>query len=560
MTLARLLSAGAATAALCMLAAPAGAQVQAYRAGDYGGFRDVLPPGTNGRTNLVELAAFLATGARPAHNDDQLAMYERLLSATPGVTSESLGSLFKDSSFGSPPGGQARAYSPREGLTITRDSAHGVPHVYGTTRAAAMFGVGYAGAEDRLFLMDVLRHTGRAQLSSFAGGAPGNRAQDAEQWQIAPYTEADLQQQADQMDDLYGADGRRLQEDVANYVAGINHYIDEAKLDVTRLPGEYDAIGRPLGPDPWKATDVIATASLVGGIFGKGGGEELTQMELRRSFVERYGARRGRTLWREWAAYEDADAPTTVRGKRFPYQTQPKRPARGGLALADAGSLRRAQVVAAGPRAAAARGGARRGRGPRHPRRPAAGGRHVQRAARIGERVRERPATGGLRAAGGVLLAPDPHGAGRPRADDRRPRRRLRGRQPLRRARSRPGLRLERDLGRPGHHRHVRARPLRTRRRAPHDELVALHLPRALRAAADARARQPLVAHDRRRHARRQPDAARPADEDGPRDRPRDDQGQARRLRAAALDVHARGRLGAWLLGLQRSGEDARRA
>jgi acyl-homoserine lactone acylase PvdQ len=347
---ARLLIACAAAAALCVLAAPAGAQVQPYRAGDFGGFHDVLPPGTNGRTNLVELAAFLATGARPAHNDDQRAMYERLLSATPGVTAENLGTLFKDASFGSPPGGQARAYSPRDGLTITRDAAHGVPHVYGATREAAMFGLGYAGAEDRLFLMDVLRHAGRGQLSSFAGGAPGNRAQDEEQWRLAPYTEADLQRQIDQLDDLYGADGRRLQDDAAAYVAGVNAYIDEARLDVTKLPGEYDAIGRPLGPDPWKATDIIATASLVGGIFGKGGGDELAQMELRRSFIARYGARRGRVLWREWAAYDDRDAPTTVR-RRFPYQTQPRRPARGGLALADAGSLRRAQVVAAGARA-----------------------------------------------------------------------------------------------------------------------------------------------------------------------------------------------------------------
>src|SRR5918996_1255578 len=71
--------------------APAAAQVQPYGASDFGGFRDVLPPGTNGRSNLVELAAFLATGARPAHNDDQRGMYARLLSATPGVTNENLG-------------------------------------------------------------------------------------------------------------------------------------------------------------------------------------------------------------------------------------------------------------------------------------------------------------------------------------------------------------------------------------------------------------------------------------------------------------------------------------
>jgi acyl-homoserine lactone acylase PvdQ len=336
--------------------APAGAQVQPYRTNDYGGFRDVLPPGENGRANLVELAAFLAAGRRPPHNDDQRDMYARLLATTPGVTSANLSTLFKDASFGSPPGGQARAYSPAPGLTVTRDRAFGVPHVYGTTRSAAMFGLGYVAAEDRLFFIDALRHLGRGQLSSFAGGAAGNRAQDAEQWAIAPYTEADLQRQADQLDELYGDEGRVLQQDAAAYVAGVNRYISEAKLDITKMPGEYVAIGRPLGPDPWKVTDLIATSALVGAIFGTGGGDELTQMQLRRSFRGRYGARRGERLWREWAAYEDADAPTTVTARtRFPYQTPPKQPARGGHAIADAGSLRRTDVVVSGARRAAAR-------------------------------------------------------------------------------------------------------------------------------------------------------------------------------------------------------------
>jgi acyl-homoserine lactone acylase PvdQ len=337
----------AAVAASCVLAAPAAADVQPYRTNDFGGYHDVLPPGTNGRSNLVDLAAFLATGARPPHNDDQRAMYARLLSATPGVDATTIGLLFKDSSFGVAPGDQARAYSPREGLTITRDRSFGVPHVYGTTRAAAMFGLGYVAAEDRLFFLDVMRHAGRAELSSFAGGAAGNRAMDADQWRTAPYTEADLQRQVDQLDDLYGDEGRQLQADLADYVGGVNTYIREARVDVTKMPGEYVATGRLLGPDPWKVTDVVATASLVGGIFGDGGGAELTQMELRRAFIARYGARRGTSLWREWAAYEDPDAPTTVRGERFAYQTPPRRPARDGLAIANPGTLRRTQVVVA---------------------------------------------------------------------------------------------------------------------------------------------------------------------------------------------------------------------
>src|SRR5205085_11253542 len=104
-------------------------------------------------------------------------------------------SYFKDATFGVKAGDVASVEHPEPGLTIVRDKGYDVPHVYGQTRAETMFGAGYAGAEDRLFLMDVLRHTARAQLAAFAGGSPSNRQMDETQWQIAPYTEQDLQSQ-----------------------------------------------------------------------------------------------------------------------------------------------------------------------------------------------------------------------------------------------------------------------------------------------------------------------------------------------------------------------------
>ena len=94
--------------------------------------------------------------------------------------------------------GQPQELSPpRPGVTIIRDKEYGVPRIYGDTDEDVEFGAGYVAAQDRLFFIDVLRHTGRAQLSSFIGGSPGNRAMDHEQWSIAPYTEADLQLQID---------------------------------------------------------------------------------------------------------------------------------------------------------------------------------------------------------------------------------------------------------------------------------------------------------------------------------------------------------------------------
>src|SRR3954451_17741106 len=195
----------AATAALALAAAtPAQAAVQPFGANDAGGFRNVLPPGEAGTDNAAQLAAYQAFKSRPEHWMDQQPLYDNLVYASPGLTHDQIGDYYKDATFGVPDGQTDTTETPRAGVSIVRDKQYGVPHIYGTTRADTMFGAGYAGAEDRLFLMDILRHTGRAQLSSFVGGSPSNRAMDRAQWQFAPYTEADLQKQIDQAGKIYG--------------------------------------------------------------------------------------------------------------------------------------------------------------------------------------------------------------------------------------------------------------------------------------------------------------------------------------------------------------------
>ena len=356
------LTAAIVVALLLATSAQAAAPVQPYRTNDLGGFHDVLPPGTNGLANAPGLAAFEATGKRPAHSDDQLAMYRDLMYDAPGLDDAGLGRHYKDSSFGFPPGDDERTYSPggRDDVTVVRDRSFGVPHVYGTTRAGAMFALGYVTAEDRLFFIDVLRHLGRAQLTPFAGGAPGNRAFDESQWQIAPYTEEDMERQIDLGLQRFGAEGQQVNDDSNNYVAGINAYISEAKLDPTKMPGEYAAINQPLGPEPWKATDLIAEASLVGGIFGRGGGKEIQSMKLLARFQARFGVAPGARLWRQFAAVDDPEAPTTVRGHRFGYQTTPRRVTRGSAAVNKGGPLVDAKVVESGADAGASAAAATR--------------------------------------------------------------------------------------------------------------------------------------------------------------------------------------------------------
>jgi Penicillin amidase len=242
-------AAAAVIAALLIASAAAHAAPQPYQQNDGKGFTNIAPPGANGFATLPQIGQFLSSPADnrayPPHSNDQLGMYNDLVYATPGLKPDDVPKFFKDASFGVKPDDVERTYSPRQDVTIVRDKSFGVPHIYGETRGGTMFGAGYVAAEDRLFFIDVLRHLGRAQLSSFAGGSPGNRAFDEEQWALAPYTEGDLQRQVDQFDDLYGDEGKLIQEDIKHYTEGVNAYIAEARINPNKMPGEYAAINQP---------------------------------------------------------------------------------------------------------------------------------------------------------------------------------------------------------------------------------------------------------------------------------------------------------------------------
>ena len=332
-------------------------------------------------------------------------------------------------------------------MTIVRDKSFGIPHVYGSTRGGTAFGIGYAVAEDRLFFMDVLRHYGRAELASFAGGA--NVATDREQWEAAPYKPEDLDRQIEQMPRLYGESGQKLIDDVQAWCAGVNAYISAAKLNPLLMPAEYAAVGRPGGPDPWSPRDVLNVASLIGAQLGNGGGDELSQVTRLMADMQKFGPKRGLQVWQDFRSLDDPEAPVTAtRKKGFPYGQIPKRPL-GTAAIPDAGSLKFVSTEVGKPDTAAARSEAF---GPvkgllRFP--------QVASNALLvsAEALGHRPSARGLRVAGGVLRAADLVGRRGARPGLRRARRDDPGHGPVRRDRARTRLRVERDVGRPGHHR-----------------------------------------------------------------------------------------------------------
>jgi acyl-homoserine lactone acylase PvdQ len=308
----RLLRAVFVTAAVGLLPAHnASAQTAPYRgSGDTGGFLNIMGPGQDGVLNGPE--TILAQGGTwPPHVLDQLSMYGDLVYNSPGLTEDRIFEFFKDASFGVKPEDVERSYSPMAGVTIVRDKGFGVPHIYGETRYATMFGQGYATAEDRLFLMDVLRHVGRARMAEFLGPSEGNLKMDREQLAVAPYTEADLTAQLEAIR-TGTPEGPALKEDLDAYIAGINKYVQEALVDATKRPAEYEALQVVL--ESFVPEDVVAIAALVGGIFGKGGGGELANhCGLKRMATELGSAATARAVFDDFHFSDDPEAPTTSR-------------------------------------------------------------------------------------------------------------------------------------------------------------------------------------------------------------------------------------------------------
>ncbi|WP_138904042.1 penicillin acylase family protein [Streptomyces albidochromogenes] len=328
----------------------AAAQAPAPAADHCGGqCDDILPPGQNGNATLAEILAHRVLGTRPAHSSDQISRYDALVAGHQGLTDEKLTDFFNDASFGVPEGRAASVIRPRDDVTITRDKATGVPHIKGTTRYGTEFGAGYAAGQDRLWLMDLFRHIGRGELTSFAGGALANQGLEQQFWPQAPYTEEDLQAQVERIRTTKGERGELAMADAQAYVDGINSYREKAKKG-RYFPGEYvltgkvDAITNIGEIKPFKVTDLIALASVVGGLFGGGGGGEVQSALSLLAAQQKYGVAEGTEVWESFRQRDDPEAVLTVNdGTSFPYAEKPADPR--GTALPDRGSVTPEQLV-----------------------------------------------------------------------------------------------------------------------------------------------------------------------------------------------------------------------
>ncbi|MFF1471719.1 penicillin acylase family protein [Streptomyces mirabilis] len=325
----------------------------ALAANDYCGGQcsDILPPGQNGNATLAQILLNQAFGIQPDHAEDQLGPYNNLASGAATLTDAKINDFFNDASFGVASDQVASSTAPggRTDVTIVRDKKTGVPHITGTTRYGTEYGAGYAAAQDRLWLMDVFRHVGRGQLTSFAGGASSNQGLEQEFWRNAPYTEADLQTQIDNAIANNGARGQQALADANAYIDGINAYID-ASDSGRYFPGEYvltghkDSITNAGTIDHFKITDLVALASVIGSLFGSGGGGEVNNAISLLAAQSKYGVTEGTKVWESFRERNDPEAVLTVHnGESFPYASKPD--TAQGEALPDAGSVTQEPLV-----------------------------------------------------------------------------------------------------------------------------------------------------------------------------------------------------------------------
>jgi acyl-homoserine lactone acylase PvdQ len=302
----------------------------AYRANDYshGQAMSILPAGENGSATAGQLVTFGITGQRPPHSADQLGPYNKLLYGYKTVTDKTLGKYYDDESFGVPKKDIIRTETPSsaqfpKGTVVIERDPRDVPHIYGATDEAGAFGAGYAQAQDRLFLMDVLRHLGAGNLTSFLPLSCADEEMDHSQLLLAPYTQAQGDAEVNNLPKEYGAQGLLAKNMIDAYVEGINAWIARVSVpNSTLLDGDYLGTINP-EPQPWTPADVVSVGGLIGGMFGRGGGSEIASSALYTYLRHTLGSKAGTKAFAEFKEQNDPSAPTTVVGKKFPYETFP---------------------------------------------------------------------------------------------------------------------------------------------------------------------------------------------------------------------------------------------
>src|SRR3954447_1857996 len=334
-----------AVAALAFVAAPASAAAQArppLQVPSYGQFRSVLAQGEGQTVTAADFAQYQATGNPPDSFVSQQPLYVGIMPQASSLTPGDLNTYYKDTNFGSMPGGTQTVETPHPGIHIYRDGAYGMAHIYGDNRYDVMFGAGYASAEERLFLMDAIRRTAKGTLAGLLG--PSAASDDSSQLTDQDFSDQELDQQFNRLDQRFGASGEKTQNDILAYVDGINARIQEDKLDPTKMPAEYAALGTT--PKKWTVSDTAAMAVLLVTQFTVSNGGEEVNSQLEQAFRKRFGSK-----WKQpYHDLREANDPEAYVVAKRPFKSDRPGPVKKGLNVRpDFGSITPRNAEVSGP-------------------------------------------------------------------------------------------------------------------------------------------------------------------------------------------------------------------
>jgi acyl-homoserine lactone acylase PvdQ len=313
----------------------------------FGHFRSVLAQGEGQTVSATDLAAYEAFGTVPPSFTNQTPLYSGIMPHATTLTPGDLNVYYKDTDFGSMPGGVGSSESPKPGVQIFFDKQFGMAHIYASNFDDLMWACGYEQAQERLFLMDALRRTAEGTLAGLLG--PSSASGDASQLTNQDFSPAELTAQANALPKRLGAEGAKALDALNQYVAGINARIQYDEIDPAAMPAEYAALGTT--PAPWTIADSAAEAVLLVTQFTVSGGSQEVAAELQARFRQRFG--------RHWQApYHDLSEPQdpaalTVQQTPVPSDNAGRIEPRLGLnATPDLGSIRPRNAEIQGPDAA----------------------------------------------------------------------------------------------------------------------------------------------------------------------------------------------------------------
>lgn len=202
-----------------------------------------------------------------------------------------------------------------EPARIVRDRK-GIPHIYAQTYEDAMYALGFAHAQDRLYQMESQRRIGAGRLSEVAGSS--TVAFDRMMRALGLYRRAEA--------DFVGLE-RDTQRAIEAYTAGINAYLAQRR---EKLPPEFLLIG---APEPWTPADTLVWGKLMAFNLSTGWREKL----LRALFQQKLGPEKAAAFFPSYPS----NGPVTVRRDRaglpsdLPllalWQSVPEMSRRGGL-------------------------------------------------------------------------------------------------------------------------------------------------------------------------------------------------------------------------------------